>query len=314
MKNLMTNGCRSLKALGLAAAVAGMAVCASTSAWATACDGVPQGPQILQLTVTPSKSVVVTGETITYTYTLKNIDPLLTVNFLSISDNSGTIGDTSDDFYVPIGSIAPGETQVYQRSYVVKLTTGCQTNNAGVLAMHPVSGVTMCTPAISVICIAKVPCPLSQGYWKTHCDLWPVTNLTMGCQTYTKAELIYILKTPSYGDASLILADQLIAALLNIANGAAHDAKMDAAIANANNLLCQAGRKVPACIRTCTTLGNQMACAALVLDAYNNGLFTPGCSTCSVEHDDDCDKDCGGWHYTYKKTDLGHDRDRHCRK
>lgn len=42
----------------------------------------------------------------------------------------------------------------------------------------------------------------------------------LGSQTYTKAELLTILGTGHKADASLILADQLIAAKLNIANGA----------------------------------------------------------------------------------------------
>ncbi len=52
---------------------------------------------------------------------------------------------------------------------------------------------------------------------------WPVNSLMLGSQTYSKAELLTILRTPvgagPKADASLILADQLIAAKLNIANG-----------------------------------------------------------------------------------------------
>ena len=68
------------------------------------------------------------------------------------------------------------------------------------------------------------PCPQPQGYWKNNSNAWPVNSLTLGSQSYTKAELITILKTRigsgPRADASLILADQLIAAKLNIANGA----------------------------------------------------------------------------------------------
>ena len=53
---------------------------------------------------------------------------------------------------------------------------------------------------------------------------WPVNSLMLGSQTYSKAELLTILRTRvgagPKADASLILADQLIAAKLNIANGA----------------------------------------------------------------------------------------------
>ena len=62
-------------------------------------------------------------------------------------------------------------------------------------------------------------CPFGQGYWKNTAQ-WPVTQLTLGNQTYTQAELLILFNSPPQGDASLILADQLIAARLNIANGA----------------------------------------------------------------------------------------------
>ena len=68
-------------------------------------------------------------------------------------------------------------------------------------------------------------CPHAKGYWKNNPNLWPASALpmTLGTQTYTQTELLRILRT-SVGsgrnaDASLILADQLIAAKLNIANG-----------------------------------------------------------------------------------------------
>jgi hypothetical protein len=62
-------------------------------------------------------------------------------------------------------------------------------------------------------------CPLGQGFWKNHTGAWPVTSLTLGRQTYTQAELLALFDTPPRGDASVILAQQLIAAKLNIANG-----------------------------------------------------------------------------------------------
>ena len=70
------------------------------------------------------------------------------------------------------------------------------------------------------------PCPLGQGNWKNNPAAWPASALpmTLGSQTYTQTELLTILMTPigkgTKADASLILADQLIAAKLNIANGA----------------------------------------------------------------------------------------------
>lgn len=63
-------------------------------------------------------------------------------------------------------------------------------------------------------------CTLTQGYWKTHDAAWPVDALVIGGQSYSKAELLELLWTPVAGDGSLLLAHQLIAAMLNVANGA----------------------------------------------------------------------------------------------
>src|SRR5439155_550826 len=73
--------------------------------------------------------------------------------------------------------------------------------------------------AITLATLTNGPCPHSQGYWKNNPRLWPVSSLTLGSQTYSKTELLNLLKNSTTSDASLILARQLIAAKLNIANG-----------------------------------------------------------------------------------------------
>ena len=69
-------------------------------------------------------------------------------------------------------------------------------------------------------------CTLTQGYWKNHPDDWPVGSLTIGGDVYTEAELLVLLDTPPRGDASLILAHQLIAAMLNVEAGASAPAAL----------------------------------------------------------------------------------------
>ena len=70
----------------------------------------------------------------------------------------------------------------------------------------------------------------------------------LGSQTYTKTELLTILNTPTgsgtKADASLILADQLIAAKLNIANGA-DGTPVTSTITNADFLLSGFNGKLP---------------------------------------------------------------------
>lgn len=63
-------------------------------------------------------------------------------------------------------------------------------------------------------------CTHSFGYWREHPDEWPVNDLILVEVDYTKEEILSILYTPPRGDATYILAFQLIAAKLNILNGA----------------------------------------------------------------------------------------------
>ncbi len=60
-------------------------------------------------------------------------------------------------------------------------------------------------------------CANGGGYWKTHPEEWPLDPIEMGGVTYTKIEALDKLNTPPKGDATYILAKQLIPAKLNLA-------------------------------------------------------------------------------------------------
>ena len=102
-------------------------------------------------------------------------------------------------------------------------------------------------------------------------------SLMLGSQTYTKMELLHILMTPARGDASLILADQLIAAKLNIANGS-DPTPISSTITHADSLLSMFSGKLPYNVKPSSAIGQMMVSDANTLDNYNNGLLTPGCS------------------------------------
>jgi hypothetical protein len=57
------------------------------------------------------------------------------------------------------------------------------------------------------------------GYWKNHPEAWPVGSLTLGGVPYSKDAAIAILDTPTRGSKAIAMAKQLIAAMLNVANG-----------------------------------------------------------------------------------------------
>jgi hypothetical protein len=123
-------------------------------------------------------------------------------------------------------------------------------------------------------------CPLTQGYWKNHPEAWPVTTLTLGCHTYTQAECIALLQTSNGGtkaDASLILAKQLIAAKLNVANNSMNWPLIGAAISHADLLLCGFAGSLPYHVAPNSATGQQMVAVAAQLDAFNNGALAPGC-------------------------------------
>lgn len=68
--------------------------------------------------------------------------------------------------------------------------------------------------------IAKKECVHSQGYWKNHSSSWPVNSLILGSVSYTKTQLLSILNKSTGGNGLISMSKQLIAAKLNIANGA----------------------------------------------------------------------------------------------
>ncbi len=132
---------------------------------------------------------------------------------------------------------------------------------------------------IGPVCVGEPPefiCPRSQGYWKNHLNAWPVGSLVLGDETYTKEEARAIMRTPTRGDASIILARQLIAAKLNVENGSNPDPVTET-IDAADVLLSEFPGRLPYGVRTFTPKGKEMLRFARVLDAYNNGWLTPNC-------------------------------------
>jgi hypothetical protein len=123
-------------------------------------------------------------------------------------------------------------------------------------------------------------CPFPQGSWRNNRDAWPVVSLTLGSQTYTREELLFILNTTVGGrggaDASLILAHQLIAAKLNIANGSDPTSIINL-ITHADAILAGFSGKVPFDVAPSSPGGQQMTSDADALASYNNGVLTPGC-------------------------------------
>lgn len=129
-------------------------------------------------------------------------------------------------------------------------------------------------------CIPDASCTFTQGYWKTHGPLptgnntneWPVTGLTLGTVSYTDLELQSIFDKPAAGNGLISLAHQLIAAKLNIANGA-DGTDVAGAIAAADALI--GGLVVPP-VGTGSLTNSATSALNATLTSYNEGAIGPG--------------------------------------
>lgn len=130
-------------------------------------------------------------------------------------------------------------------------------------------------------------CTLTWGYWKTHgpagCNPsgnqpndWDLNSVPVGGLSLSQAQACDILQqNPAAcgkgggANAVLILEHQLIAAELNVANGAISCPFANQAIIDANALL--AGREYD-CVGVASVLGQQMIAVKNLLSAYNEDI------------------------------------------
>jgi hypothetical protein len=169
----------------------------------------------------------------------------------------------------PGGSMKPFYSNGALASFTIGLTFPLQTlwQVNGFSAVEFQNGTI--TPAGSCL-------PLTQGYWKNHPGAWKNgSGLMLGTNFYSNDQLLNILNTPVQGDASVDLAHQLIAALLNIANGT-DPTPVQSTIADAQNLI--GSGFIPENIAPSSPVGQQMVGDAKILDDYNNGRLTTGCA------------------------------------
>jgi hypothetical protein len=189
-----------------------------------------------------------------------------------------TAGFTTDDAvgdrwlelaldFRPGGSVlAPFGQPGYERFVAACLTVQCEKEKP-----IPPPCVTPCH------CDCEFPCPLTAAFWKTHSTAWPVTTLALGSQTYTQTELLALLNADATGDASIALAQQLIAAKLSIANGS-NPTPIATTIAVADTLLGTFSGKLPYSVSPSSDTGGTMAALTATLEAYSLKRLTPDCN------------------------------------
>jgi hypothetical protein len=76
------------------------------------------------------------------------------------------------------------------------------------------------------------------GYWANHPEAWCLISITLGCQSYTEAQVIAIMQNPTRKDMTYQLAAQLAAANLNVDCNLTDSSCVASAIAAADAWLC----------------------------------------------------------------------------
>ena len=124
-------------------------------------------------------------------------------------------------------------------------------------------------------------CTRTEGYWKNHVDAWPVAALIVGQVNYSKDDLVGLFMTETAGDASLILGDQLFAALLNQSAGAAVPSAIANALSAAQYWMAthkDADGRLSYGTSPSSTDGSAAVALSAVLDDFNSGRAgTPHC-------------------------------------
>ena len=123
-------------------------------------------------------------------------------------------------------------------------------------------------------------CPLPLTQWRATPDLWPLETLILGSESYDKAELLALVNTrvdsSGSADASLVLAHQLIAAKLNVAQGS-DPGPISSTITESDALLSGFAGKLPYHISRSSEQAHPLVHAGRILDGYNHGILTPVC-------------------------------------
>ncbi len=171
-----------------------------------------------------------------------------------------TIGDDSLYDNCAVSSPCSGSPLLCNTAYVFRASAASNVDLR--------SNTIMCA---TLPCVGS-SCTYTQGYWRTHPDAWPVTSLTLGTVTYQAAELMAILDNPAQGNGLVILTHQLIAAKLNIANGA-DPSVVQQAITDADNMI---GALVVPSIGNGYLAPGQTGYLTETLTEYNEGTIGPG--------------------------------------
>jgi hypothetical protein len=107
------------------------------------------------------------------------------------------------------------------------------------------------------------------GYWLNHPKAWCIASIQLGCQTYTKAQALAILKQSTSRDMTYQLAAQLIATKLNITCANTNGSCVANVITAADSWLC--AHPIGSKVKASSAAWKQITPTYNTLAAYNQG-------------------------------------------
>ena len=118
---------------------------------------------------------------------------------------------------------------------------------------------------------------MSSGFWMNHSKAWCMESISIGCATYTQSQAIGIMRHNSSHDKTYSLAQQLIAAKLNIACNGSDSSCIASAIAAADSFLC--AHPVGSGVTANSAAWQQIKATYNLIEKYNEGLLcAPSCN------------------------------------
>jgi hypothetical protein len=170
---------------------------------------------------TPMEAVVVSeGNPLTFEYIVTNTGDAAFYDVV-VTDDNETPGDVTDDITIgTIHSLAPGQSKTFIRQAFAE--AGLHTD-VGTVCGRP-STSSGCEPPVCDDDAANYIAPVgpgagTPGYWMNHPEAWPVDEITIGGETYTRDEAIEYMKMSVQGDKTFTMFPALVAAKLNVLIG-----------------------------------------------------------------------------------------------
>ena len=247
--------------------------------------GVPIGTLNLSLdqTITIDYKIVVTRNC------EEGFDPAAEGGSAGVVDANAPAGTFPDHLFLHSTNLHESATFTYSRDITAHQCESFDViNKVDVVDGDPLHPFATDTNTIHVVVHCDGGCTLTQGYWKTHSTYGPASkpdatwNLLPGGAGpntlffLSGASWYQVFWTAPAGNAYYNLADQYMAARLNILDGASAPASVSDAITTATGLF---GTYTPAQIGALSgsnALRKQFVALAGTLGSYNEGLIGPG--------------------------------------